>query len=172
MAHVFDVARYILERQGRITTLKLQKLVYYAQVWAIAKGEPLFSDAIKAWAQGPVVPVLYHEHKGLRTISAPDLASRGPGLTDEDKVHIDDVLAYYGDLPASYLSKLTHFERPWRDARAQGEQRGHDSPAIPVAAIRSFYGSRAPQELDADFQMTVAREVMSQHEKCLARLAL
>lgn len=29
MANVFDVAQYILEQQGLITAMKLQKLVYY-----------------------------------------------------------------------------------------------------------------------------------------------
>ena len=31
MAHVQDVAQYILERRGEITAWKLQKLVYYSQ---------------------------------------------------------------------------------------------------------------------------------------------
>ena len=172
MAHVFDVARYILERQGPVTTLKLQKLVYYVQAWAIAKGELLFNDAIKAWAQGPVVPALFHEHKGRRQVTAADMKVHGRGLTEQQRAHIDSVLAYYGSLPPSYLSKLTHFESPWKDARTEGEQHGHDSPAIPVAALRSFDSGRTPEELEADYQMTVARQVMKQHDKCLARLAL
>ncbi|HSK02188.1 MAG TPA: type II toxin-antitoxin system antitoxin SocA domain-containing protein [Kofleriaceae bacterium] len=172
MAHVFDVARYILERQGPVTTLKLQKLVYYVQAWASAKGEPLISDTVKAWVQGPVVPSLYQQHKGLRQISAADMTAHGRGLTDQDRAHIDSVLAYYGAMPPSYLKKLTHFERPWKDARAEGERLGHASPAIPVAALRAFYRGRTPEELEADFQMTVAREVMDQHKQCLARLAL
>lgn len=172
MAHVFDVARYILERQGPVTTLKLQKLVYYVQSWAIAKGGPIFNDAIKAWVQGPVVPALFHEHKGLRQVTAADMTARGTGLTDQQRAHIDGVLAYYGNLPPKYLSEMTHFERPWKDARAEGNQRGHESPTIPVAAMREFYAVRTPEELEADFQMTIARKVMKQHEKSLARLAL
>lgn len=31
MANVFDVAAYILEKEGEMTTMKLQKLCYYAQ---------------------------------------------------------------------------------------------------------------------------------------------
>jgi uncharacterized phage-associated protein len=173
MAHVLDVARYILERQGPVTTLKLQKLVYYVQVWAVAKGDPLFSDAIKAWAQGPVVPALFHAHKGRRSITLDDM---GPGvpasLTEQQRAHIDSVLAYYGNLPPAYLSKLTHFESPWREARAEGEKIGQDSPPIPVPAIRAFYRGRTPEDLEADYQMIVAREVMKRHKKCLARLAL
>jgi uncharacterized phage-associated protein len=173
MAHVFDVARYILERQGSITTLKLQKLVYYVQAWAIANGEPLFSDAIKAWAQGPVVPALFHAHKGRRSVTLDDMGARPPmSLTEQQRARIDSVLAHYGNLPPAYLSKLTHFEAPWREARAEGEKNGQDSPPIPVSAIRAFYSGRKPEDLEADYQMTIAREVVKRHEKCLARLAL
>lgn len=173
MAHVFDVARYILERQGQVTTLKLQKLVYYVQAWAIADGEPLFSDAIKAWAQGPVVPALFQAHKGRRRITQDDMPAGTPAaLTAQQRAHIDNVLAYYGNLPAAYLSKLTHFEAPWREARAEGENSDQDSPPIPVSAIRTFYRGRTPEKLEADYQMSVASEVMKRHEKCLARLAL
>jgi uncharacterized phage-associated protein len=173
MAHVFDVARYILERQGPVTTLKLQKLVYYVQAWAIAKDSPLFNDAIKAWAQGPVVPALFHAHKGRRLVTVDDIGVRATvSLTEQQRAHIDGVLSHYGNLPPAYLSKLTHFEKPWREARAKGEKIGQDSPLIPVAAIRAFYGDRTPEDLEADYQMTVAREVMKQHKKCLARLAL
>ena len=33
MTTVFDVAAYILDRQGDMTAMKLQKLVYYCQAW-------------------------------------------------------------------------------------------------------------------------------------------
>lgn len=33
MATVGDVASYILESRGRMTTMKLQKLCYYSQGW-------------------------------------------------------------------------------------------------------------------------------------------
>jgi uncharacterized phage-associated protein len=173
MAHVLDVARYILERQGQVTTLKLQKLVYYVQAWAIAKGDPLFSDAIKAWALGPVVPALFQASKGRRSVTLDDMDARAPmALTEQQRAHIDSVLAYYGNLPPAYLSKLTHFENPWLEARAEGEKNGQDSPPIPVTAIRAFYSGRTPEDLEANYQMTVARTVMKQHKKCLARLAL
>lgn len=173
MAHVLDVAKYILERQGRITTLKLQKLVYYAQVWSIAEhGEPLFSDTIKAWAQGPVVPTLFYEHKGRARVEASDITGGDTGLTDHDRARIDRVLGYYGSLPPSYLSKLTHYERPWKEASETGERRGHKSPTIAISAIRSFYSRRTPEDLEADYQMSVARKVMDEHADALARLAL
>jgi uncharacterized phage-associated protein len=35
MASVLDVAQYILNRQGMMTTMKLQKLVYYVMAWSL-----------------------------------------------------------------------------------------------------------------------------------------
>jgi len=172
MARVLDVAKYILERQGRITTLKLQKLVYYAQVWAIADSEPLFQDTIKAWGQGPVVPALFQAHKRRQRVDAPDLEGDSAGLSDAERAQIDRVLAYYGGLPPAYLSKLTHYERPWSDAHKSGERHGHKSPSISVGAIRAFYSKATPQELEADYQMFVARKVMDEHAQSLAYLAL
>jgi uncharacterized phage-associated protein len=56
MASAHDVAAYILSRQGRMTAMKLQKLVYYSQAWSVVWDErPLFPEKIEAWANGPVV---------------------------------------------------------------------------------------------------------------------
>ena len=56
MMTVLDVAAYILERQGSMTTMKLQKLVYYCQAWSLVWDErPLFDESIEAWANGPVL---------------------------------------------------------------------------------------------------------------------
>jgi len=55
---VIDVSRYILERMGEMTAMKLQKLCYYAQAWSLVWDErPLFDERIEAWANGPVCPV-------------------------------------------------------------------------------------------------------------------
>jgi uncharacterized phage-associated protein len=56
VASVFDVAQYILRKQGGMTTMKLQKLVYYAQAWSLVwDEEPLFDQPIEAWSNGPGV---------------------------------------------------------------------------------------------------------------------
>ena len=173
MAHVFDIARHILQRQGRTSTLKLQKLVYYTQVWSVAtSGSAIFGDSIKAWAQGPVVPTLYHQHKGRKYILVGDVQAHGPGLSDAERAHVDGVLRDYGGLPAAYLSALTHFEQPWREARNKGKRDGYKSPTIELPAIRAFYANRTPTELVADYQMHIAATIMDEHKESLARLAL
>lgn len=70
-ASVFDVALYILESQGRMTHMKLQKLRYYSQGWSLAwDGVPIFDEEIRAWANGPVIPVLHDVLKGEFEVDA------------------------------------------------------------------------------------------------------
>ncbi|MCC6923464.1 MAG: DUF4065 domain-containing protein [Nitrosomonas sp.] len=65
MANAFDVADYILVKQGAISAMKLQKLIYYSQAWSLVwDDEPLFNNKIEAWANGPVVRDLYEKHRG------------------------------------------------------------------------------------------------------------
>jgi uncharacterized phage-associated protein len=119
MASAHDVAVYILRKQGRTTAMKLQKLVYYAQAWSLVwDEEPLFPERIEAWANGPVVPDLYRQHRGRFEVSADDFPAGDPAeLTSEQVETIDAVLDFYGDWSAHELSELTHREAPWRQTR-------------------------------------------------------
>lgn len=170
MAHVLDIAKYMLEKQGRMTTMKLQHLAFYAHVHAVVAGEMLFSDPVKAWAAGPVVPALFHAHQGRIQIGAEAIEGDAGRLTPSDRGHIDATLAAYGSLPAAYLGKLTHHERPWQDANERGDQLGFESPVISDASILAFYADKSVENLQADYQMTVARVILDEHRESLARL--
>lgn len=140
MASVDDVAAYILRKQGPMTAMKLQKLVYYCQAWSLVWDErPLFRASIEAWANGPVVPALYRKHKGLFKVEK--WPSGSPDrLSAEQRETIDAVLDFYGPKPSHWLSALTHREAPWRDARMgllPGE-RGNEE--ITHAAMAEYYG--------------------------------
>ncbi|WP_412693926.1 type II toxin-antitoxin system antitoxin SocA domain-containing protein [Clostridium sp. AF22-10] len=64
MANVFDTAKYILEKSGSMSTMKLQKLCYYSQAWALVWDDaPLFNEDFQAWANGPVCPELFIKHR-------------------------------------------------------------------------------------------------------------
>ena len=127
MANVFTAATYILEKQGSMSAMKLQKLCYYAQAWSLVWDEnELFPEDFQAWANGPVCPELYQQTKGKYKIEVNDEAGRANGaLTDNQKETIDKVLEFYGPHDAQWLSRLTHMEDPWLKAR-QG---------VPVGAI-------------------------------------
>lgn len=118
MANVFDVARYILEQKGTMSTMKLQKLCYYAQAWSLVWDDtPLFDEDFEAWANGPVCPDLFKKTKGRFSVSANDETGGENNLTDNQKDTIDKVIEYYGDHDAQWLSQLTHMESPWKNAR-------------------------------------------------------
>src|SRR5688572_24856013 len=115
MATAHDVAKYILRQQGEMDTWKLQKLVYYCQAWhAVWDSETLFSDRVEAWANGPVVPALYREHRGIFKVSTWPLGKIS-NLTPSQKESIDAVLRHYGRRTGSWLRELTHREPPWKD---------------------------------------------------------
>lgn len=74
---VFDVAQYILKCKGTMSAMKLQKLVYYSQVWSLVwDDKPLFNNKIEAWANGPVVKILYNAHKGQFQVSRKTFSSK------------------------------------------------------------------------------------------------
>lgn len=145
MASVHDVAKYILERQSPMTTWKLQKLVYYSQAWHLVWNEDaLFQDRIEAWANGPVVPALYNNHRGKFKVAT---WSKGDSerLADPERRTIDRVLAGYGELSGHQLSQLTHNEGPWQDARAGLAPTEICSTQISLESMNAFYLA-----LDAD----------------------
>jgi uncharacterized phage-associated protein len=43
MVSILDVAAYILEKQGAMTRMKLQKLVYYCQAWSLVWAQRISS---------------------------------------------------------------------------------------------------------------------------------
>lgn len=73
MATANDVAAYIMGQAATpITTMKLQKLLYYSQGWSLAwDGQPLFTDEIAAWANGPVIYSVFKNHRGDFRIPQP-----------------------------------------------------------------------------------------------------
>lgn len=64
-------------------------------------------------------------------------------LSDNQRATTAAVLAFYGHRSGSWLSKITHRESPWVDARARAK--GSQKPIITQAAMRTFFaGYHAP----------------------------
>jgi uncharacterized phage-associated protein len=155
MASVHDVAAYILHKRGSMSTMKLQKLVYYSQAWSLAWDErPLFPEDIQAWANGPVVYELFDHHRGrfeVGTWPAGDHRKLG----DDERETIDAVLRQYGRLSGRKLSHLTHSEGPWRDARKGLGPSDPSSAVINKSVMQEFYGA-----LDTDDDAVEVDEVV------------
>jgi uncharacterized phage-associated protein len=140
MPHSTDVAEYILQRQSSMTAMKLQKLVYYSHVWSLVWDEqPLVTDRIEAWANGPVAPELYERHRGEFRIST--VGGDPTRLDETQRETIDKVLEYYGHRSSQWLSDLTHAEDPWRNARGGLAAGVRSNARISDAAMAEYYGS-------------------------------
>ena len=139
---VFDVAAYILNKQGAMPAMKLHKLVYYSQAWSLVWDEaPLYREPIEAWANGPVVRSLYECHRGQFLVK--NVEGHPKRLNKDQRDTVNAVLSFYGDKTSQWLSDLTHMEDPWRDARARAGlapgERGH--VRISDAAMAEYYSS-------------------------------
>lgn len=116
-----DVAPFFVKKG--VSPLKLQKLLYYSQVWYIKKfGTILFIDPIRAWIYGPVVAPIWGKFKIVRRndIIAPvnHFYPCPTILPFQITNHLEDVWNSYGHLSGAELVDLTHSERPWKNSRA------------------------------------------------------
>ena len=143
MVSVFDVAKYILEKRGRMSTWKLQKLCYYSQAWHYTWTErPLFKEDFQAWRNGPVCPELFAAHKGKFMIDANELSQGDSSKLNADEIEsVNTVLQEYGNLEPYYLSELTHIESPWIKARGNLPKDANSEEVIPLESMGAYYGS-------------------------------
>lgn len=144
MATVFDVAKYILRKQGRMTTWKLQKLCYYCQAWHLVwTGRELFPEDFQAWRNGPVCPELYQVHKGLFAIDESEMSKGDTAALSADETDsVDAVLSDYGDWEPHELRSQTHYEDPWRLTRGDLPADANSEKVIPKDLMGAYYGAR------------------------------
>lgn len=142
MATVLDVARYVIKKCGAMTTMKLEKLVYYCQAWSLGWDEvPLFEEEFEAWANGPVCPQLFNEHRGLFVVSENFLSNLPDyNFTDSEIETMNSVIEYYGDKEPQWLSELTHKEAPWREARKGIPDGASCNNVISKDSMLQYYG--------------------------------
>lgn len=104
------------ERYGsRIDEMKLHKLLYLVQRESLIRtGRPLFSESILAWQFGPVIAEVRNAYK------RGDLDSGACGCLVRDSLEkdiLDTVFESYAGKSSWSLSRLTHAEYSWRNAR-------------------------------------------------------
>ena len=128
-----QIANTIISRHGSaniLTHMRLQKLVYFAYGWWLAKhGQPLTDDAPAVWRYGPVFEGLYgafqpfghrpmREPVGLWNAEAPRVPDADRDVID----FLDAVFDFYRHADDIMLSSIAHQTgSPWKDeAEANG----------------------------------------------------
>jgi uncharacterized phage-associated protein len=135
------VASLDREAGDSITPLKLQKILYYAQAWALVLlGRPLFDEDFQAWAHGPVVESVYNEYKQYRWEAIP-APTQTPEFDEDEENLLCEVWDSYGDFSAKHLEKLTHQEAPWKDARGALPVEARSNAIISKQSMLDFYSA-------------------------------
>lgn len=120
-----------------VSNMKINKLLYYAQMFAIGKlGHPLFSERIEAWTHGPVCRQIYAKYSEHGRDIINDYVSTTLKDVEAQKI-IKEVIARFGGMSARQLRNKTHGEQPWRAAMKRGGQ----NEAIAPSALKTQYDS-------------------------------
>ena len=144
-----------------VTPLKLQKLLYYCQGYALAfTGKPLFLEPIEAWRLGPVVNSVYQEYKKYKSGNIPLDEINKPDNIDDTAASIAAmVIDTEGKLSGIALAKATHKERPWKETFSGA----YHNDIIPIKLIQEFFTEEALKQEEADdddvFWSSVGRPV-------------
>lgn len=140
-----QVAEYFIDRANKekkiITNKKLQKLVYYAQVWSLViNKEKLFSEQIEAWVHGPAIPTLYRKFKHFEfSPIVLDTSEIQFSFSKKQERLLDNIWRVYGKYPSSYLEALTHSELPWQEARKDLSSTTSSRNRINLKTATEFY---------------------------------
>ncbi len=142
MYKALDVAAWFVawadaDDEARLSNLKLQKLLYYAQGAHMAeRGAPLFGEPIQAWAHGPVVPAVYRAYSQF---GSEPIEGSGDydwnGIDSETAKVLVRVWNTFGSKSAWKLRDMTHQESPWRDHYEDGKRHIE----IPQEDIGSYF---------------------------------
>ena len=124
-ATVHDVAAYILANAGPMTAMKLQKLCYFSYGYHLAwEDRQLFPERFEAWANGPVAPELYAQHRGSFQLDDGDIDGNPDALDMGEKESVDIVLDSFRKYTAHQLSEMSHeVDGPWDLARIRAGAR-------------------------------------------------
>ena len=141
-AHLIRLAA-IEEEPDLLSPMRLQKLLYYVQGWALAElDQPAFADSIEAWRHGPVVPEVYSRFKEFGKSVIPIDAVEDPNLSEFERELVDQVWDAYKRCSATALSEMTHRELPWIEAREGLMDNDHSKREIRTESIRSFFAQK------------------------------
>lgn len=124
--NAIDAAKQILyagtlHHCNDITNLKLQKLLYFANLLNISiLGKPLFQDKIEAWDLGPVVREVYHRYKCFNDhkIDEDNVCSKDENLANI----VECVILMFGAFPASRLVNITHEDPIYKQAEEREDK--------------------------------------------------
>lgn len=145
------VAKYISLKVGKMSHLKLQKLLYYCYSLHYAYfDQELFDGDFEAWVHGPVSKTLWNNVKEHSLLYNDIIYEIEPGeqnpieiiqskLTTDQIQLLEDTLSELGLLTGYELENMTHSETPWNKAREGYNEGDRCNEPINKDLIREYY---------------------------------
>jgi len=145
-----QLAKYILAKCGKMTHLKIHKLIYYTEAYHLAYfDKSIIEDDFRAWVHGPVVLNVWHELKNAANVydeikirekfRKPAIKKVKHILHKEQYEFINAVLNEFAKRSAYELECLTHSELPWIEARGDIAANEPCSNIISKKLMKKFY---------------------------------
>lgn len=134
----------LAHRRGEaVSNLKLQKLLYYAQAWHLARFDrPLFPERFQAWMSGPVIPEQFWRFRP-RGIHAIPPSSTAADLPPHVAAFLDEAVSEYLRMDEWDLEWLACAEDPWLIARGGIDRGDPCTTEIGEDEMRRFYRALA-----------------------------
>lgn len=154
MPTINQISDYIIlqmnaDGDSDLTTLKLQKLLYYTQAWHLAFfDKPLFDGKFQAWVHGPVNRDVYDIYKHRKFTYSPivmdDVVDKEveSKLMPDDMLHVKNILDSYAKFSPSQLEFMTHQEDPWIQTRSGYLPYQRCENVIDEELMKSYYRKR------------------------------
>ena len=102
MSNVLDAAYFLIDvinrqEEGKASNLVINKLLYFAQGISLSRtGNPLFSNQIEAWENGPVIQKIYHKFKKYKDNAIPTQKYDEDSLSNGEQDILLEAVATYG----------------------------------------------------------------------------
>jgi len=137
-----DLARYLAREQEGCSPWRLHKLLYYCQAWHLVwEEQPIFSQPIMAWANGPVLASIYPVHRGSFDAITSWPLGRITKLSAGQRESADKIIEFYSKFGNWELQELVQHEKPWQDARQGVPQFERGNKRIKLESLYEYYSS-------------------------------
>ena len=136
MYEVEDLSKYIIskciEDKCPISSLQLQRILYYIQLSFLKSNQIAFPDNFEAWGFGPCIPCIYYDYfkNGMCPITHIKQSFRKRNIpfvsfdTEQDKTLIDSIIETKRVLvPWTIACEILNDTSPWAKTYAKGKYR-------------------------------------------------
>lgn len=139
------VISYVFESLEEVTPLMLQKLLYFIQgIYYALSGSPMFVEDCEAWVHGPVYPEVYDlfrdfKYNPIEDVRFAILDGTADELTEDEQRVINLVVNTFGLYGGKVLERITHNEKPWRNARKGYGDNIPSKEPLRKESIKAYY---------------------------------